>query len=119
MPGLSPVWVCSPNRLHCAREHVRRSFKEGGSYDQRRIDGHVFAKCDECGECYVAVFHSRPDPIAYCYAISDAQWRWWNSAEGVDYELDERQPTQHLLHLLGFNRYYRPTNPATLRPTPR
>lgn len=116
--GPPPVWACHPNRMHCNREHIRRTHREGHHLDQRRLDGHLFALCDECGCCYVGVFHSGPrmKPIAYCYQISREQYDWWQSDAGVDFELDEDQETLHLLHLLGYNPFYRPTNPRTGRP---
>lgn len=118
----APIWVCHPNLLHCQHRHVRKHHREGGHYDQRRIDGHLFAKCDTCESCYLGVFYSArggSGAIVHCYAISEAQWRWWNGPDGINVELDEHQPTQHLLALLGYNPMFSPTNPLTGRPQPR
>ena len=114
----SPIWICAPNRLHCQHEHVRRTYREGMHIDAARLEGPAFVRCDECKECYLAVFYARPDPAVHCYAISVEQWAWWYGPEGIDFDLDARQPMQHLLALLGYNPYYRPTNPRTSRPTP-
>lgn len=114
-----PIWICDPNHLHCRHGHVRRTYKEGHHSDLHRLEGPAFYRCDECGNCYLAVFYARPDPAVHCYEISDDQWRWWyGTPEGRDFELDKYQPLQHLLFLLGYNPHYRPTNPRTLRPMP-
>lgn len=115
----APIWVCEPNRLHCRHEHVRKNYKHGAHMDARRLEGPAFFKCDECKEAYLAVFYHQPNRTVHCYAISDEQWQWWYGPEGGDFDLDAKQPTQHLLFLLGYNPYYLPTNPLTNRPTPR
>jgi hypothetical protein len=117
-----PVWVCHPNRLACQRGHVRRHHREGFHLDQRRLDGHIFAKCDECPSHFLGVAHAArggAGGIIYCYAITETQWRWWNSPQGVAFELDEEQETLHLLYLLGYHDRYSPTHPTTGRPSRR
>lgn len=116
----APIWFCHPNLVHCQRWHARKQHKEGGHYDSRRFDGAVmFAKCDDCESYYVAVFYAAGRGIVHCYAISETHWRWWTGRDGIEYELDEDQPIQHLLSLLGYNPSYTPTNPTTGRPQPR
>lgn len=119
-----PIYVCHPNRLTCRYGHVRRDYRECATQqDQRRLDGHLFRRCDECGSCYLGVFYALRGKdckaIVHCYEISPEQLSWWNTEEGASFPLDEEQPTPHMLHLLGYEPNYRPTNPATNRPTPR
>jgi hypothetical protein len=104
----APIWYCSPNELKCQVGHVRKHFKEGFHLDQRRIDGHLFYKCDTCKRTALGVVYSRPSAIVHCYAISEAQFAFWISTTDDELEppLEEDHETEDLLYRLGYNPTY-------------
>jgi hypothetical protein len=96
-------WVCESNYVTCQHHHLWRIVDSGFILDQRRVDGHIFFGCRKCEPTtyFFAVVTSRPSPTVTCYAISQAQYRYWNESTA------DRLPTPEMLYHLGYNARWR------------
>lgn len=102
-----PMWLCHPQEVKCKHGHLRKEYKTGMVWDQRRVDGHVFVACQTCTPTTYAfgVIHSRPSPIIHFYEITKPEYDFWLNTTDDELEpaLDEGRETQDILHRLGYN----------------
>lgn len=79
------IWVCDPRFIMCNDEHLYMFRDKGMDRDHRRLEGHEFFRCRECGPetFFFAVFSTSPDPHTVCYAISEESWKEWMNRDDV------------------------------------
>lgn len=84
MPDVATApWTCESNFVLCTNKHLL-SFNEkrdGWRADMRRMQGHAFIECKKCQPptFFFAVFVTKPDSHAVCYAINEASFRRWDT----------------------------------------
>lgn len=76
-------WHCYSDFVHCQHDHLLLYHEYGFRGNRRHLNGPELFECRKCtpSSFFIAVFVSKPSPMAFCYALAKESYVYWDAQE--------------------------------------